>query len=147
MVEHGFACAVVYGTEHGILKISGSKDISEALSRNGRDIMEGWTSNPENAGVMETKVQLPELPGPLEKLNYHTMRKLLRSLCLIEKGSGEVNWGKEEHRPQWWPSSIPWTSSLTKQGTPVESLRELVKTAYEYYSVSESQVSIRQDCF
>lgn len=48
------------------------------------------------------------IPTPVQEMTQAQLRAFIPHMLKYSTGRGKPGWGKEEMKPLWWPSEVPW---------------------------------------
>ena len=82
------------------------------------------------------------IPTPVHKMTQAQLRTFIPNMLKFATGRGKPGWGKEEVKPSWWPSDVPWANVRSdirndeqKKKLPwTDALRRIVISCYIHYS-------------
>ncbi|XP_028406580.1 uncharacterized protein LOC114529055 [Dendronephthya gigantea] len=84
------------------------------------------SSSTENYEHMNVKVKIPK---DWKQLNAHGKRKLVISL-VTNNGTKQPHWGDEDHKPEWWPSSLLFRDPSNGRNRPTVDMLERIIAAH-----------------
>ena len=117
MTEGGYPCVVVYATQSGLLQTHGSRLLVENFKNPGVELLssDAWYSEDFNTQEpTKSETLIPYFEKPLKQMTLHDMRSLIPQLMTSIRGMGNIGWGKESKKPEWWPTDIPFTNIKQK---------------------------------
>ncbi|VDH98992.1 DNA-binding protein P3A2-like [Mytilus galloprovincialis] len=99
-------------------------------------------SQADNSGLHELPpLVIDGIPTPVDKMTQAQLRNFIPEMLKYSTGRSKPGWGKEECRPPWWPSDLPWanvrsdarTDEDKKRVSWTEALRTIVKNCYKHH--------------
>ena len=79
-----------------------------------------------------------EVPHDWEQLNAHGKRKLVIAL-VTNNGRKKPHWGDDDHKPNWWPNSLPFADPSNGPSRPnVRTLSRIIRSYRATSSDSDS---------
>ena len=101
------------------------------------------TSLPSNKQISH---ELPPLvfegiPTPVHEMTQAQLRCFVPNMLKYSTGRGKPGWGKEDMKPVWWPSEVPWQNVRSdtrsepqkKALSWTECLRKVIISCYTYH--------------
>eukprot|EP00118_Oscarella_pearsei_P028238 m.1740 g.1740 ORF g.1740 m.1740 type:complete len:400 (+) comp7778_c0_seq1:1369-2568(+) len=95
---------------------------------------------------MPKRFDLPPLvidgvPVTVEKMTQAQLRAFIPDMLKASLGRGKPGWGKEDHRPEWWPNTVPWQNVRSdgrdvqqkEQQSWTDALRTVIRSCYQYH--------------
>ncbi|XP_069142105.1 DNA-binding protein P3A2-like [Argopecten irradians] len=132
-------------------KVFGSQPLENVLRSNRNVVMQELESsladqapptNTENTGLHELPpLVIDGIPTPVDKMTQAQLRNFIPEMLKYSTGRSKPGWGKEESRPIWWPSDLPWanvrsdvrTEEEKKRVSWTDALRNIVKNCYKHH--------------
>ena len=82
------------------------------------------------------------IPTPVHKMTQAQLRTFIPNMLKFATGRGKPGWGKEDVKPSWWPTDVPWAnvrsdirSEEQKKQLPwTDALRRIVIACYIHYN-------------
>lgn len=132
-------------------KVFGSQPLESVIRNNKQMILQDLESSlaeqappaqPDNPGLHELPALVIDgIPTPVDKMTQAQLRNFIPEMLKYSTGRSKPGWGKEECRPPWWPSDLPWanvrsdarTDEDKKRVSWTEALRTIVKNCYKHH--------------
>jgi nuclear respiratory factor 1 len=81
------------------------------------------------------------IPTPVHEMTQSQLRAFIPNMLKYSTSRGKPGWGKEEMKPAWWPSDVPWqnvrsdvrSEAEKKVISWTECLRKLVVSCYTHH--------------
>ncbi|KAK3101268.1 hypothetical protein FSP39_002256 [Pinctada imbricata] len=133
-------------------KVFGSQPLENVVRNNKNLIMQELESSlaeqtpqtqPDNTGLHELPPLIIDgIPTPVDKMTQAQLRNFIPEMLKYSTGRSKPGWGKEECRPIWWPSDLPWANVRSDARTEqdktrvswTEALRTIVKNCYKHHA-------------
>jgi len=96
----------------------------------------------DNSGLHELPpLVIDGIPTPVDKMTQAQLRAFIPMMLKYSTGRGKPGWGKDNMRPPWWPSDLPWQNVRSDCRSEEEkarvswtnALRQIVKNCYKYH--------------
>ena len=149
------ACVVVYqpGKAGAEFNIYGADPLSMVIQKHKNEIIsevdstltQGMSMPPEPVDQHVNLFELPPLifdgiPTPVSKMTQSQLRTFIPLMLKYSQNRGKPGWGKENHKPIWWPENLPWENIRSDPRPPEErltpwtdSMRQIVLSCYAYH--------------
>lgn len=132
-------------------KVFGSQPLESVIRNNKQMILQDLEhslaeqappAQPDNPGLHELPpLVIDGIPTPVDKMTQAQLRNFIPEMLKYSTGRSKPGWGKEECRPPWWPSDLPWanvrsdarTDEDKKRVSWTEALRTIVKNCYKHH--------------
>lgn len=132
-------------------KVFGSQPLENVLRSNRNVVMQELEaslaeqippSQADNQGLHELPALVIDgIPTPVDKMTQAQLRNFIPEMLKYSTGRSKPGWGKDECRPIWWPSDLPWanvrsdarTEDEKKRVTWTDALRNIVKNCYKHH--------------
>ncbi|KAJ8301622.1 hypothetical protein KUTeg_020609 [Tegillarca granosa] len=132
-------------------KVFGSQPLENVIRNNKNLIMQELESSladqtppsqPDNPLLHELPpLVIDGIPTSVDKMTQAQLRNFIPEMLKYSTGRSKPGWGKEECRPVWWPSDLPWanvrsdarTDEDKKRVSWTEALRTIVKNCYKHH--------------
>lgn len=84
-------------------------------------------------------------PTPVDKMTQAQLRAFIPIMLKYSTGRGKPGWGRENTKPPWWPSEVPWANVRSdvrsmddKQKLSwTNALRSVVRNCYQFHGREE----------
>lgn len=81
------------------------------------------------------------IPTPVHKMTQAQLRTFIPNMLKFATGRGKPGWGKDDVKPVWWPTDVPWanvrsdirTDEQKKKLPWTDALRRIVISCYVHY--------------
>lgn len=81
------------------------------------------------------------IPTPVHKMTQAQLRAFIPNMLKFSTGRGKPGWGKDDMKPAWWPTEVPWqnvrsdtrTDDQKKVLSWTEALRRIVICCYVFH--------------
>ena len=149
------ACVVVYqpgkaGAEFNIygadpLSMVIEKHKSEIVNQVDSTLTQGISTPSESVEQPVNMFELPPLifdgiPTPVSKMTQSQLRTFIPLMLKYSQNRGKPGWGKQNHKPIWWPENLPWENVRSDPRQPedrispwTDAMRQIVLSCYMYH--------------